>query len=102
MGQVDIAYTNQTLNELTIKCNLTAYRYRVAHSPTAYNSFSPSDSTGWTITPSTQFAVTDPTAFTTGDGTKAVYVQFVDMSGSKFAVRSDTVVLDQPDLQRLP
>jgi hypothetical protein len=96
VSQTPVTYTKLLTNELTIKCNLTSYRYRVAHSPTAYNSFSPLDSSGWALTPSTQFALTDPTPFATGDGNKEVYVQFTDVSGSKFSlVRSYVVILDQ-------
>jgi hypothetical protein len=96
VSQAEVAYTNLLTNELTIKCNLTSYRYRVAHSPTAYSNFSPSDTAGWVSTTGTQFAVLDPTPFTAGDGTKEVYVQFVDFTGSKFSlVRSGSVILDQ-------
>lgn len=96
-SQAEVIYTNLLANELTIECNLASYRYRVAHSSTAYSNFSPSDNGGWTGTGgSTKIVVTDPADFSAGDGTKQVYVQFGDSTGSKFSlVRSDTVILDQ-------
>jgi hypothetical protein len=96
VSQAEVAYTNRLDSELTIKCNLTSYWYRVAYSPTAYGSFSPSDPDGWNNTGGTQFVAPIPPSCAGGDGTKVVYIQFSDVGGSKFSlVRSDSVILDQ-------
>jgi hypothetical protein len=97
VSQLEVAYTKLLANELTIECNLASYRYRIAHSATAYSNFSPSDNGGWNGTGgSTKLVVTDPADFAIEDGTKEVYIQFGDSTGSKFSlVRSDSVILDQ-------